>query len=519
MKNIKNVLENLKQKGFSPYERAIVFSYWTKFSVYYVSSEPLHHVRQEQLEISARIQNILENAPNREWVTDVNGLRKEIQSILIRKDSEVKFKDVDAYVKQNMKHIHVISDRLMASSFKNFTAGITREFLGGVQELSPQLSEGDFEKWCAKDLTKVSHECCVHAHRNLKVALERANIPMCVLNAVVYENKTLCQKLADSINEVCRIFEEFNVKGFALNTIDLHVISNENDDAFGHMSSRVQTVDRKGSSPVVKLYCTKNEWARTLIHEYLHAHDFLLGDLIEKETDMSKLDPSRHPLVKSWHKVQNRIAQLAYTQVSTEKISEMSDNIAKRWSAIGLDQAYLEQCITQWRQSTHPKKDYQCIKRLEKIIEESSVKKSPPFFARVVLSQYQALENMQTEPFYKFAMEFEQTCNRIEQQQPLWDKIVSRAKIFFIRNSEMYTVDCSDKKYFADIAEQLARSMEVLVKNEEKMDFAVYPSENLSSSIEKIWRTFFTSRHVQGAYEVVRQKSQQSVKPSQTNNI
>ena len=154
-----------------------------------------------------------------------------------------------------------------------------------------------------------------------------------------------------------------------------------------------------------------------------------------------------------------------------------------------------------------------------KIIKESNIRKPPAFFARVILSLHQALENMQTEPFYKFAMEFEKNYNRIEQQQPLWDKTISKEKIFFIRNWKMYTVDCSDKKYYADIDEQLASSMEVLVKNEEKIDFAAYPSENLSSAIEKIWRTFFTSRNVQGAYEAVRPKSQQSEKTSLTNNI
>lgn len=502
MKKIKDVLGNLKQKGLSPYERAIVFSYWKHFSVYYVSSSPLPPLYHEQIEVSNRIQNVLENAPNGEWVTHKDGLRKEICKILTKKEdvADVDFKNTLEYA----KGVYLICGRLMPTSFKNIISGISGSLLDEVDELSPELSEEDFEKWCNKISPKATKKTLNCPRNELKRSVDRAKIPVCIVNALVYEDDIFCQQLADSINRVCEIFDGFGVKDFALNQIDLNVTCSEKMGVYGVMSP-TSKINEERFTPVVKLYYTDNEWSETLIHEYLHAHDFLLGDLIEKETYISNLDPSRHPLIKSWHKVQNSIAQLSDTKVSVEKINEMVENIAKKWSAIGLNQAHLERCIAQWRQSTHPKKDYQCIKRLEEIIKVSNVRKRPAFFARVILSQYQALENMQTEPFYKFAMEFEKNCNRIEQQQPLWDKIVSKAKIFFIRNSEMHTVDCSDKKYYADIAEQMARSMEVLVKGEKELPSAVYPSENLSTPIKKIWKNFFTSRHVQGAYEIIRQ--------------
>lgn len=504
MKKIKNVLEDLKLKGFTPYERAIVFSYWKHFCVYYVSSAPLHPLHNEQIEVSNRIQNVLENAPSGMWVTQSDGLRKDLCKILTKKEDvdEVDFKNSLKYAKE----MYLIYSRLMPTSFKNIISAISGSLLDEVCELSPELSEEDFEKWCNETSPKTTNIQLKTPHEDLKKSVNRAKIPVCIVNALVYEDDVLCQQLADSINKVCDIFEDFGVKGFALSQIDLNVTFSEKYGVHGVMSPTNKINDEK-YTPVVKLHYTENQWSKTLIHEYLHAHDFLLGDLIQKEKYISDLDPSRHPLVKSWHNVQNRIAQLSHTKVSSEKIGEMVEGIAKKWSAIGLDQAQLEQCIAQWRQSAHPKKDYQCIKQLEKIIEQSRIKKRPAFFARVILSQYQTLENMQTEPFYKFAMEFEKNCNRIEQQQPLWDKIVSKAKIFFIRNSKMYTVDCSDKKYFGEVSEQLARSMEVLVKGDKELPSAVYPSGNLLSPIKKIWKTFFTSRHAQGAYEVLRQQS------------
>lgn len=506
MLTLKNTLANLKKKGFTPYERAIVFTYWADLSVHYISSEDLPEIYLERMEISQRIQNLLANAPNGQWIIKKDGLRANLQKILIQRDNETTYKDVLKYVKENAGNIRALTQRLTATSHWNMCDALAGNFPASIASLSTDLSEIEFEEWCNKTLPKQYNDDASEAYQLLKDALQRAGVPICTLNVLVYENAGACQRLARNLNEVSDLFEDFGIQKFALNRIDLNVVDLQRDEVSGRMLSKTHAEGIfQRSGPVAKISHLIEDWSETIVHEYIHAHDFLLGNLIKEEAWLSDQNPLSHPLVKSWHRVQQEVAVLANHPISKERIDHLYQGISERWEKLGLNRQQLEESVTNWRTSTNLKRDYLFIQNLEKMISNSAVGNSTGFYARVVFSQYKTMENIKTEGFYKFATEFENNCDLIDQQQSVWDKIFAQAKIFFIRGSKSYVVERCDRKYFADVSEQMARSIEVIVPNAKNLSKVVYPSVYLAPQIKRIWKKFFTSRHVQGAYEVLRQ--------------
>lgn len=500
--NVLNVLETLKQRGFSPADRAIVFSEWMQYSVHFFGDEhnpnrTNHHQTRER--ISNQMQQLLSNLATPEQLRD-RSYRQAVRTIVLGTDDENT--DVSAFARTNAKDF--FNERLGKSFEKDdFIAALSRTEKGSWKTIDEmEMDEDDLQMFVDRKRPQISTTFVApdnltldDAHTTLTLALHRAAIPVCSIDPLTIVSAPACFALAKSVERVCDAFEMLGVEQFGLNGVDLNIVGCYDDGFSGFMQSNSQpTTNLPNKKPYVSISNRCGwEFDEVLIHEYLHAHDALFNSTLLDETRgdlLSDNAKAQEPIAQAWRTLNANIQNLKTDQTIANKKVLARAGIGQRWTAMGLSAETLDTLVGEWEHSSSQDRDRQFHQKVVELFNTTQFAGSGSFRANVILAECKLLDKIDKKPVYNT----------------------------FIKNfDDLYLKDTGEngygRGYFEDVAERMARSiqssLDVLPQaahhdNPYAKRWLVYADQTLSPQITQLWQEFFKQECVQDAYEGIR---------------
>lgn len=507
--NVLELLEALKEKGFSPAERAIAFSEWQKYAVHFIGDQshpnftPWHAIRQT---ISEKVKErlwALEN-PTDLRSTDGSPYLRDVRDICqtaLGVDSET----LVACVRENL---HVFKEERFGEpwSHNDTIAALSCSVPSKWETLREmEMDEEDLALFLERKSPQPSIQfpapsnlTLQDARLQVQQALERAQIPVCCVDCLTQNSPAALHALAKSIERMCEAYEALGVTGPGLNGVDLNVVAPYSEGHSGFMSSCTAT---SALMPNHKPYVSMSnrcgwEFEEVLVHEYLHAHDALFNAasnpayLDKKELISDAIKGPSSPLLNAWVDLAHTLENLTTTHTTTQKKQLARQGIGQRWKSMGVDPVQLDALVQAWEKSTDAKKDLVLHQGVEQLFATTQFAPSGAFRTNVVVAECKLLEQLDSKPVHQ--------------------QFVNKFDDMHISQEIGHTYG---RGYFEDLAEKMARSIQagldtlpssVSVDNPYAKRWLVYADQSLSPAITQAWKDFFAKPCVQEAYEAIR---------------
>ena len=524
MTTLLQALDDLKAKGFSPTDRAIVAHEWMKWGVHFHGSKPeghftKHHERSQQLfDLFQQTIASLES-PKQLTAFPHRAEGKEILRELLLANVEQVFGVEKNALKDNqderIKFMKQYVNELSSERFSNMTRDDWLQTLVGgpvqgwktIQEM--EMDEDDLQVYLSRKMPQPSAQfpapsdiTLEHSHALLDEALKRAQIPVCALDEFTATSPSACFTLSKHIHRVCDAVEHLGVEACGLNAIHMRVDYPYAEGFSGQMDAyHTPQPTMPVATPVVSLSNQCGwEYDEVIIHELLHAHDALLsnvahqentgGRLLSYESEKTKSKDSE-ALHKAWMSLAHQIDHLTSSHDVEQKKQQARQGISQRWASMGVDPEQLELAIQAWEQSSDKKKDKHLHKQVTGLFAHTPFAASADFRSNVIVAECKLLDKIGEQPvFQTFIKEFDN-----------------------LHVKETNKKDAYGRGYFENLSEKMARaiqsSLDVLpdaqqADNPYAKRWLVYADQSLSQDITKCWQEFFQTPCVQEAYDVMR---------------
>lgn len=505
--NILDVLDTLKHRGFSPTDRAIVFSQWMQYSVHFFGNpnhlhRTTHHHMRER--ISQRVQELLSNLDS-PFELHSKMYRHKIYNILSESDPQ----RGKAFRENTIKDFETHRMGPGFSAQRYMDAFCCRQPQKWNELRDMNIGEADLQLIIKRHLPQTHQAFQIpsdltldHAHALLNAAIERAQIPVCCVDSLTLVSVDACFALAKSIDRVCDAFETLGVKGFGLDGVDLNVVATLYEGSSGFSEPKPRN---SSYLPITKpLVCISShcglEFDDVIIHEYLHAHDVLFNTTTSDPSSsarnlLSENTNAQEPVAQAWRELNCKLTQLESTHCVEDQKILARKGIGQRWATLGVNPQKLEECVAQWESSTESERDQTFYKNVTKLFRNTDFVNSAGFRTEVILAECKLLGTMDGGAVYRRFMEqFDDFYLNVTQEK------------YYGRG------------YFEDVAEKMARSIQLtldilpsskLVDNPYAKRWLVYPDQSLAPQISQLWKDFFALECVQEAYAGLRNSNPQ----------
>lgn len=520
---LEDVLNSLKQRGFSPSSRAMIASDWLKLHTEFIgdkNSDNYTTFHQKCENISSKFKQMVSNLESEKQFEDKYGYM--LKNILLDGLSGVKFTDSQSDIssadiipvlKSNVENIH--SNRFgnldlnLCMDMLSASTPTTRPDFKIIEQM--EMEEEDLQIFLDKKSPKTVSQDNISLKDSLDIlekARKRSAIPLIHLDYLTANNPNAILDVAIGIEKTCDAFENLGIKEFGLGLIDLNIDLPYQRGNSGQMSSNFNpTQDSPIKTPTIAI-SNNPGWAyeEVIIHEALHAHDFLLGefhkikskntllsDMIEEEFE--KLHQS--PLATAWEELLSSLENLESDKDLKVRKQMAREGILNRWTGF-MDPKELDKVIAKWESAPgemdEKEKDNIFLSQINSIMSSTPFKSSSSFRGAVVLSELKLLDKMDERPlFVSFTDNFDNTLQELDD-----DSL-----------SESY-----GSGYFESVAEKMARSIQSSLdvlddkpENPYAKRWLVYADTDLSDQITSLWKEFFNNEDVKSAYGILRQTS------------
>lgn len=503
--NVLDVLDTLKQRGFSPADRAIVFSEWMQYSVHFLGdgnnpNRTDHHRMRER--ISNDMQQLLSNLQTPQDLRAYS-YQCAVRNIILGTEDDNA--DAAVFAKANAKDF--FNERL-GKSFEreDFVDALARTGKNSWKTIDEmEMDEDDLQMFVDRKRPQMSTTFVApenltldEAHTALHAALQRAAIPVCCIDPLTFVSPNACFALTKSVERVCDAFEMLGVEQFGLNGVDLNIVGCYDDGFSGFMDANcTATPNLPNKKPYVSVSNRCGwEFDEVLIHEYLHAHDALFNSTIMEDTRgflLSDNPKAKEPIAQAWRTLNANIQNLKTHQTIAEKKALARQGIGQRWTAMGLDAGTLDALVGKWEASASQDRDQQFHKQVVELFNATQFAGSGAFRANVILAECKLLGKIDKQPVYN---------------------------TFIKHFDDLYLKDTGEngygRGYFEEVAERMARSIQSSLdvlpnassnENPYAKRWLVYADQTLSPQITSLWQEFFKKECVQDAYEGIRQSN------------
>lgn len=513
------LMEHLKEKGLGPTERAIVFRDHMALCFVEVGGMDDPHgvcntpIARFKREYSKRIQDLHWNIAGNADLARFGNLQKAMDKAFDEVASDV-FGTAknDLTRKRNLISALVANDNTESSlnveDWLDIGSGSARKDWNAIREMD--MDEDDLahqierkSPFHAQDNPGATIRNLDKGFKILREAAKNAHVTQVVMDVITGTTPQEFGALAKGIRQANEGFTRVGAPSLGMDRVGLYVAPFLDGTSGVMMQAEYDTNSiNEMAIPRVGL-SNRCGWGyeEVIIHEYLHAHDAMLGQ-VEQELDilrgrhllsdqLEELSSKQKPsdLVRAWTTLLNGVTNVQHHAMREKDLDLAEAALGQRWASLGVDPQALDQAAQDWRSSQDENRNTILAATVKALFTGTPFEKTSGFRSEVIAAEIKILDQARTRKDFGGASAFKQFMDQ-------FDEMLSD------EGARHY-----GKGYFEDTAERMARAMQSTLDTPGQQDenpyskrWLVYADTHQSGAIAEHFKTFFENPHVKKAY-------------------
>ena len=513
------LMEHLKEKGLGPTERAIVFRDHMALCFVEVGGMDDPHgvcntpIARFKREYSKRVQDLHWNIAGNEDLERYGDLHKAMEKSFDEIANNVFGTGKDDFTRKG-KLIRALVDNDNTESSLNMEgwidigAGGARKDWDAIRDM--EMDEDDLahqierkSPFHAQDNPGTKVRSLDKGFRILQEAAKNAHVPQVVMDVITGTTPQEFGALAKGIRQANEGFMRVGAPSLGVDRVGLYVAPFL-DGTGGVMMQAEYGTDSINEMAVPRVGLSNRcgwGYEEVIIHEYLHAHDAMLGQ-VEQELDIERgrhllsdqlesLSIKQKPsgLMEAWMTLLNGVTHVQQYPMRARDLYLAEAALGQRWASLGVDPQALNQAAQDWRESQDESRDAVLGTAIKELFTGTPFEKTSGFRSEVIAAEVKILDLARSRKDHGGTPVFKQFLDQ-------FDSMLSDD------GARHY-----GKGYFEDTAERMARAMQGTLDNSGQQDenpyskrWLVYADTNQSGAIADHFKAFFENPHVKKAY-------------------